>query len=144
MTFRTRLTVLTSLAAAVALLGASVAVYYSYRHDLLREADRELSSSLHVQPLSQTVSFVNGKVVIKTPPGWTSDETQSLPIVPVGYSTALTAHMTLVLPTNADAKAAGAFRFQTVTVHGQPTRRLTILGSRPRITHRPLAGGRRP
>jgi two-component system, OmpR family, sensor histidine kinase MprB len=133
-TFRTRLTVLTSLAAATALIGASVAVYYSYRHDLLREADRELSSSLKVRPLEQTVSFVDGKVVIKTPPGWTAGELQNYPITLVGYSTALTAHMNLVLPTNDDAKAAGAFRFQTVSVHGQPTRRMTILGSHPRIT----------
>jgi two-component system sensor histidine kinase MprB len=134
MTFRTRFTVLTSLAAAVALIGASAAVYYSYRHDLLREADRELSTSLKVRPLDQSVSFVNGKVVIKTPPGWTADQMQDFPIVPVGYTTALTAHMTLVLPTNDDAKSAGAFRYQTLSVRGQSTRRLTILGSHPRIT----------
>jgi two-component system sensor histidine kinase MprB len=134
MSFRTRLTVLTSLAAAVALVGASIAVYYSYRHDLIQEADRELSSSLKVRPLEQTVSFVNGKVVIKTPPGWTPDEVQDFPIYPVGYSTALTAHMQLNVPTNDDAKAAGAFRFQTVSVHGRQTRRMTILGSHPRIT----------
>jgi hypothetical protein len=46
MTFRMRLTALASLAAAIALIGGSIFVYYSYRHDLMWQADRELAASL--------------------------------------------------------------------------------------------------
>ncbi len=135
MTFRTRLTMLVSLAAAIALIGASVVVYYSYRHDLLREADRELSSSLTLAPLNRVVTVDNsGRVVIKARSGWALDEDHPFPLVVPGSSTALSVHMVIVLPTNADAAAGGAFRFKTVTVHAQPTRQLTIVGSNPLIT----------
>ena len=136
MTFRTRLTMLVSLAAAIALIGASVVVYYSYRHDLLRQADRELSSSLSLAPLSRVVTFdKSGRMVIRARSGWAPDEDQPFPLVVPGSSTALSVHMmTLVLPANADAAAAGAYRFKTVSVQGQSTRQLTIVGSNPLIT----------
>jgi two-component system, OmpR family, sensor histidine kinase MprB len=136
MTFRMRLTALTSLAAAITLVAVSFVVYYSYRHDLLRQADRELSSSLTLAPLNRVVTFDKaGRMVIKARSGWAPNEEQPFPLVVPGSSTALSVHvMTLVLPTNADAEAAGAFRFKTVTVYGEPTRQLTILGSHPLIT----------
>jgi hypothetical protein len=57
MTFRMRLTVLASLAVAIALVGASVVVYYSYRHDLIGQVDGELGASLNVAPLNQMVTI---------------------------------------------------------------------------------------
>lgn len=134
MTFRTRLTVLASLAAAVALIGASVAVYYSYRHDLLRQADRELASSVSLAPLNRITTIdKTGKVVVKSD-GWAPSENPS-PVVVPGTSTALSVHMILVPPgSNTAAAAAGALRFRTLRIHGEPTRRLTILGTHPVIT----------
>ncbi len=131
MTFRSRLTVLATLAAAIALISASVAVYYSYRHDLLRQADRELSSSLTLDRTSQvTVDTTGGHLVIKELPEWTPESTGS--IVVHSASSARSAHMILVLPNN--AAAAGAFRFRTVKENGVPTRQLTIRGTHPLIT----------
>ena len=46
MSFRLRLTVLASLAVAVAIVGASVVVYYTDRHELIGQVDSDLSSSL--------------------------------------------------------------------------------------------------
>jgi two-component system, OmpR family, sensor histidine kinase MprB len=132
MTFRTRFTVLAAVVAAIALVGASVVVYYSYRHDLLRQADRELSSSLTLGPLNQVVTIdKSGHMVVRARPGYVPSDTPAQIIVP-GSSTALHVRMTLVLPSNTSAR--GAFRFETVRVGGQPTRQLTILGTHPQIS----------
>jgi two-component system sensor histidine kinase MprB len=127
-----RLTVLASLAAAVALIGASVVVYYSYRHDLMQQADRELAASLTLAPLNQIATIDSaGHLVIKARPGWDPPETPVGIVVP-GSSTALSMHVTLVLPTDADG--GGAFGYQTVTVQGVRTRQLTIRATHPPIT----------
>jgi hypothetical protein len=52
MSFRLRLTVLASLAVAVAIVGASIAVYYTDRHELLSQVDSDLSSSLALPRLN--------------------------------------------------------------------------------------------
>ncbi len=56
MSFRLRLTVLASLAVAVAIVGASIVVYYTDRHELLSQVDSDLSSSLALPPLNTVVS----------------------------------------------------------------------------------------
>ncbi len=55
MSFRLRLTLLASLAVAVAVLGASVAVYYTDRHELFSQVDNDLSSSLATPRLNAVV-----------------------------------------------------------------------------------------
>ena len=56
MSFRLRLTVLAALAVAVAIVGASVVVYYTDRHELLSQVDSDLSSSLALPPLNMLAS----------------------------------------------------------------------------------------
>jgi two-component system sensor histidine kinase MprB len=56
MSFRLRLTVLASLAVAVSIVGASFAVYYTDRHELLSQVDSDLSSSLALPPLNNVVA----------------------------------------------------------------------------------------
>jgi two-component system sensor histidine kinase MprB len=130
MTFRLRLTVLASLAAAIALVGGSLFVYYSYRHDLMRQADRELAASLTLAPLNQIVTYdSNGHLVIKARPSWPPPDTPVQIVVPRS-STALSLRtVTLVSPVYTDA--VGPFRYQTLTVQGVRTRQLTILGTKP-------------
>jgi len=132
MTFRMRLTALASLAAAIALIGGSIFVYYSYRHDLMWQADRELAASLTLAPLNQIVTYnSNGQLVIKAQPGWDPSETPQSIVVPRS-STALSVRtVTLVSPVYTDA--VGPFRYQTVSVHGVRTRQLTILGTKPLV-----------
>ena len=60
MSFRLRLTVLASLAVAVAIVGASVVVYYTDRHELLSQVDSDLSSSLAVPRLNAVVTGAAG------------------------------------------------------------------------------------
>ena len=121
MTFRMRLTVLVSLAVAIAIVGASLAVYYSYRRDLLRQADGELAASLTVAPLDRIVS--SGSATPYLAAG------KSITIVPHGSSTALTVQL---VPTQSVSRGysnpAGPYRYGTVMVNGVPERRLTIYG----------------
>jgi len=65
MSFRLRLTLLASLAVAVAIVGTSALVYYTYRHQLMRQVDTELKSSLTVPAFKTTV--VRG--LLARPPG---------------------------------------------------------------------------
>ncbi len=46
MSFRLRLTVLASLAVAVAIVGTSFVVYYTDRHELIAQVDSDLTQSL--------------------------------------------------------------------------------------------------
>jgi two-component system, OmpR family, sensor histidine kinase MprB len=134
MTFRMRLTVLTSLAVALALVGASLVVYYSYRHDLIRQADGELAASLTVAPLNRIVTFhstdftaVDGK----------NGQPKSKPfrIVLPGSSTALVVRgIPSITVSPGYAAAAGPFRYRTVTVKGVPQRQLTIFGLNSALT----------
>jgi two-component system sensor histidine kinase MprB len=52
MSFRIRITLLVSLAVAVAVVGASFAVYYVDRHEQFQQVDAELSASRSVPPLA--------------------------------------------------------------------------------------------
>ncbi len=133
MTFRTRLTVLGSLAAAVALVGASVVVYYSYRHDLMQQVDSELGASLTVAPLNQVLRVDStGHLVVVADP---NVRPTSIKVVVPGSPSALAVHITPVnLVSPVLAAAGGAFRYQTVTMHGTPMRQLVILGPDPLVT----------
>jgi two-component system sensor histidine kinase MprB len=132
MTFRMRLTALASLAAAIALIGGSLVVYYSYRHDLMRQADRELAASLTLAPLNQIVTYgSNGQLIIKARPTWPPPETPVQIVVPRSSIALSLRTVTLVSPVYTDA--VGPFRYQTVTVHGARTRQLTILGTKPLV-----------
>lgn len=124
MTFRMRLSVLTSVAAAVALVGASVVVYYTYRHDLLREADRQLAAGL-AQATSGVTSVVN------LPP--TTKATSFREVLP-GSSVAVVVHITPVRSPPAYDPAVGEHRYSTETIGGVPVRRLTLVGSDPAIS----------
>ncbi len=131
MTFRMRLTVLASLAVTIALVGVSIVVYYSYRHDLQRQADRELAASLNVAPLNRIVSVdPTGHLVVA--PHSTTTPTPISVVLPRS-STALAVHVTLD-PRVPPAEAAGVLRYRTVSVRGVPTRQMTILGANPRVT----------
>jgi hypothetical protein len=52
MSFRLRLTVLVSLAVAVAIVGASFVVYYTDRHELIGQVDSDLKQSQTLSPLN--------------------------------------------------------------------------------------------
>ena len=124
MTFRTRLTVLTSLAAAVALVGASLVVYYTYRHDLLREADRQLAAGL-TQATTSPTSVLNLAPATKA--------TSFREVLP-GSGVAVVVHITPVRYQPAYNPAVGEHRYSTETIGGVPVRRLTLVGSDPAIS----------
>jgi two-component system sensor histidine kinase MprB len=137
MTFRMRLTVLASLAVAIALIGASLVVYYSYRQDLIHQADGELAASLTVAPLNQMVTFGStGPLVVAGKSGQPkSNPSSPFRIVVPGSSTALlvrTIRSISVSPGYADA--AGPYGYKTVTVKGVPQRQLTIFGLNSALT----------
>ena len=56
MSFRLRLTVLASLAVAVAIVGASFVVYFTDRHELIGQVDSDLHATLTLPPLAGVVS----------------------------------------------------------------------------------------
>lgn len=121
MTFRMRLTVLVSLAVAIAIVGASLVVYYTYRHDLMRQADGELAASLTAAPLDRIVS--SGSAAPYLAAG------KSLTIVPRGSSTAVTIRMVPTLSVSRGyANPAGPYSYGTVMVNGVAERQLTIYG----------------
>jgi two-component system sensor histidine kinase MprB len=55
MSFRVRLTVLVSLAVAVAIVGTSFVVYYTDRHELIGQVDSDLKESQTLSPLSAVI-----------------------------------------------------------------------------------------
>lgn len=126
MSFRLRLTLLASLAVAVALVGASVVVYYSYRHDLISQVDSELASSLTMDPLRQIVTLEsNGQAVVGVN-GRRSTFKMYLP----GSSTTLLVHMARGAP----AALPEYVHPQTVAGGGAPRRQLTVSAGSSVIT----------
>jgi two-component system sensor histidine kinase MprB len=129
MTFRMRLTILTSLAVAVTLVGASLVVYYSYRHDLIREADGELAASLTVAPLNRMVSTG------ATTPVVVLAKAKPFKLVLPGSSTALEVRAIPTISVSPQyADTAGPYGYETVTVHGVPQRQLTVYGLNSALT----------
>lgn len=138
MTFRMRLTILASLAVAIALVGASLVVYYSYRHDLLRQADGELAASLTVSPLDRMVAPGSSSLpAVAAGKSGQLKSSQSSPfrIVVPGSSTALLVRRISTLSVSRGyAAVAGPYRYQTVFVKGVPQRQLTIFGLNSALT----------
>lgn len=118
MTFRARVTLVTSLVVAVALLGSSLAIYFAYRSDLMSHADGQLRTGLNMLHLTN-------------PPPVTKPT--STKFVLPGSSTALVEHIDPAhLPRS--VPAFGELRFSSETIGGVPTRRLTVVGSDPAIS----------
>ena len=130
MTFRTRLTLLTTLTVAVTLVAASVGVYYFYRHDLLRQADGELAASLTVAPVSKMITL--GTTVSAATKGKPS---RPVRVVTPGSSVALLVR-TIPVPAVSPgyANAAGPYRYSTISANGVPQRQLTIFGLTSAVT----------
>jgi two-component system sensor histidine kinase MprB len=141
MSFRLRLTVLASLAVAVAIVGASVIVYYTDRHALLSQVDSDLSSSLAVPRLNAVVTgtaagllrLPNGPQVIQ------SNVERSRPVSGAGFrvvlpgsSTAVQVHVFKRDPGGPLATARSTFL--TTTVNGVPTRMLSISAQNQTVT----------
>jgi two-component system sensor histidine kinase MprB len=64
MSFRLRLTLLASLAVAVAIVGTSVLVYYTYRRQLMSQVDGQLRSSLTLPSFKTVLAPGPGNVAI--------------------------------------------------------------------------------
>jgi len=139
MSFRLRLTVLASLAVAVAIVATSFVVYYTDRHELIREVDSDLSSTFNLPPLN--LLFLRGPLAVKrlysrgnpTPPNLLRR------VPPGGFNVVLprlsTAVQVKVTPHNLNAAAAKAPpRFSTRTSKGVPTRVLTLAGAQDTVT----------
>ncbi len=137
MSFRLRLTVLTSLAVAVAIVGASFVVYYTDRHQLIDQVDSDLSSAQDLPPVYPIVRpFLKGRVRARgvTEVGITP------PYHPNG-------HFRIVLPRSATAvqvdvkrrkfavaNGKTSKRFSTKTIKGVPTRLLTLASPNETVT----------
>jgi two-component system sensor histidine kinase MprB len=138
MTFRLRLTLLAALAVAVALVGASLIVYYSYRHDSMRQVDSELGASLTLAPLDglPSVSVLGGERFRDGPTNY-----GALTLVPVRVilpHSATTVEVR-VNPANLSAsyiESVGQYQYRTVDVDGVPTRQLQVLGTDSIVTVR--------
>jgi two-component system, OmpR family, sensor histidine kinase MprB len=125
MTYRTRLTVMATLAVAVTLVGVSIVVYYAYRHELLHQADRQLGAAFGSLASSAVGNPLNSLPVKRA---------TSYNVVLPGSSTALVVHIVPVRRQRAPDPRVGEHRYSTERLHGVPTRRLTILGTDPAVS----------
>jgi two-component system, OmpR family, sensor histidine kinase MprB len=127
MTFRLRVTLMASLAVAVALVGASIVVYYVYRHDSLSQVDHELGASLGVAPLNQILTvkqtFRPTRRVVTTKD---ISSSRTFRIVLGGSGSVAEVHQVPVNVAVADISAAAPFHYRTVTVQGVQSRQLTV------------------
>jgi two-component system sensor histidine kinase MprB len=142
MSFRLRLTMLASLAVAVAIVGTSFVVYYTDRHELMSQVDSDLSSSLALPKLNAVVSgsisgftkvgvgagvrrsYAKG-VTVPTPPG-------PFKLVLPRSSTAV--QVTVFKRKGGGPSAAPRSKFITTTVKGMPTRALSISSGNQIVT----------
>jgi two-component system sensor histidine kinase MprB len=60
MSFRLRLTILTALAVAVAIVGTSLVVYYTDRHELIKQMDSDLVATERLPPVSGVLLYEEG------------------------------------------------------------------------------------
>jgi two-component system, OmpR family, sensor histidine kinase MprB len=142
MSFRLRLTMLASLAVAVAIVGTSFVVYYTDRHELMSQVDSDLSSSLALPPLNVVAAGSIGRFANVAIRGKVrrSFVTGALPILPKGA-------FRLVLPRSSTAvqvrvlerksggsSAATRSNFITTTRNGVPTRVLSISSGNQVVT----------
>jgi two-component system sensor histidine kinase MprB len=140
MSFRLRLTILASLAVAVAVVGTSFAVYYIDRGELLGQVDSDLRSTLSLPPLEGVatgkVGFVlrgrasgrSGGVVRKVAPGELKHLNVVLPQSAAAVQASAVPRLLGSLPTTAPPT------FYTRTVNGTRTRVLTLILPTAKIT----------
>jgi len=135
MTFRLRVAVMASLAVAVALVGASLVVYYVYRQDSLSQVDHQLGASLGVAPLNQILTVkqtVRPTQQVVTTKDISSSRTFRIVLGSSGPVAEV--HQVPVNVTVADLSAAAPFRYRTVTVRGVRSRQLTVSGRTSTVT----------
>jgi len=121
MSFRLRLTVLVSAAVAVAIVGASVVVYYTDRSQLMSQVDSDLSATLSLPSLTDSL--------LKVPP-----KKLGLAAIPVGSTQIVIPNTQKAVRVRVRKKAGGPFfnvpttrRFTTQTIAGRPSRVLTLV-----------------
>jgi hypothetical protein len=128
MSFRLRLTVLVSLAVAVAIAGTSVLVYFTYKHELYSQVDSQLNDAtaqlpakvaVHVRAGGIFATTARARRLLEHPPQLLNGQTQ---IVLPGSFQAL--QVTIVPGPNATFYSAP--RFSNQTVGGIRSRVLTI------------------
>jgi two-component system, OmpR family, sensor histidine kinase MprB len=153
MSFRLRLTVLVSLAVAVAIVGTSFVVYYTDRHELLSQVDSDLVETQQFVPVNTVIRLgpapgpaqiqrlLKGALakgaVIDAPKGYGPVQHRGFKVLLPNSATAVGVHV---------ARQLGATpvklspRFATISVRGQATRTLTLANAKETITlSRPLA-----
>jgi len=138
MSFRLRLTVLAALAVAVAIVGTSFVVYYTDRHELIREVDGDLSSTVDQPPLSL---LLHGGLAVNRSfsAGSPAPLGAARRVGPAGFKVVLprlsTAVQVNVTPHEQSPAAAKAPpRFSSRTVKGVPTRVLTLARTGDTVT----------
>jgi two-component system sensor histidine kinase MprB len=138
--FRLRLTVLAALAVAVAIVGTSVVVYFTDRHELIGQVDSDLSSTLTLSPFRPFV----GPETVRLGVGAHGRARRLIPTVkppplPGVYQLVLprssTSVRAAVVPRkNGPLQVRESSRFTTRTVNRVPTRVLTVELSTATIT----------
>ncbi len=138
MSFRLRLTMLAAVAVAVGIVGASFAVYYADRHELLHQVDSDLLESQAVPPLQavvgssqvlrakHAVGFAEGGKVVSGGTVGTSSAPQlkgNFRLFLPKSSTTVQVHVRRV---GAGSGSKPSSRFSTQTVNGVSARVLTL------------------
>ena len=132
MSFRLRITVLTSLAVAVAIAGTSIIVYYTYRHEVIRGVDSDLSSSLSTPAVKAAVT---PREVAKglqkfPPPGTKPTQTKSIVVPAAGAAFSVQVSRAGGLRLRGGGSVVridpGSGSFMTETIGGVRSRVLTV------------------
>jgi two-component system sensor histidine kinase MprB len=131
MSFRTRLALVAAAAVGIAVVVASVVVYFVVRDQLLGQVDRALTSRAHELTELPAIRLESGYLVIPGPPfGAERDFVQA---VPVSGPPILQRGDTVALPPNRDdreaARGGKGLRFSEKTVSGVEFRVLTVSAS---------------
>ena len=128
MSFRLRLTVLVAGAVAVAIVGASVVVYYTDRSQLMSEVDSDLTRTLSLPSLN---AADNGAAAAKIKQGlahFGPIPTGSLQVILPGTQKAVRVRVRGKIGTPGPTfNVAATRRFTTQTIAGQPSRVLTLV-----------------
>jgi two-component system sensor histidine kinase MprB len=130
MSFRLRLTLLTALAVAVAIVGTSFVVYYTDRSELMRQVDDDLRSSEALPPINAVLAGGGRWINVGAKPGNT--------FIASGGPGLTVRRKEFVLPKSAAAVQVSVFarsgapppsgpvRFSTQSFKGVPMRVLTL------------------
>jgi two-component system, OmpR family, sensor histidine kinase MprB len=126
MSFRLRLTVLVAAAVAVAIVGASVVVYYTDRSQLMSQVDSDLSATLSLPSLN---AAYNGPAAAKLKRG-----IAQFGSIPTGSLQVILPRTQKAVSVRVRSKVGGPIlnvpttrRFTTETIAGRPSRVLTLV-----------------